>query len=201
MSLVGWLRRLLGSPAVRSGTDTPTLPEGWGALAAVGESQYQPALDRIAKQGRVCSATLVAEPNNPFDRNAVVVRSKTRRSRICPAQTPSAIRAGLRIRCAFRRNSSAVLATSHPSACCSIVENSKPSRSRKPSERNARRLWTRRTSLSRAAPRGCARPPKAGWTGGTSRRTRLRASWAFKVRAPGPPAPPALVPVSRARER
>jgi hypothetical protein len=40
----------------------------------VGESQYQPALQRVARSGRVCWATLVPEPDNLFDGNAVVVQ-------------------------------------------------------------------------------------------------------------------------------
>jgi hypothetical protein len=52
----------------------PEFPEGWGPLSAVGESQYQPALRRVAQSGRVCWATLKPEPDNPFDSNAVCVQ-------------------------------------------------------------------------------------------------------------------------------
>jgi hypothetical protein len=45
-------------------------------LAVVGESQYQDALARIGEKTQTCSATLLPEPNNPFDGNAVVVASK-----------------------------------------------------------------------------------------------------------------------------
>jgi hypothetical protein len=48
--------------------------EGYGYLGAVGESQYQPALQQIARGGRICEATLVPEPDNPFDVNAVAVK-------------------------------------------------------------------------------------------------------------------------------
>jgi hypothetical protein len=47
---------------------------GYGFLAAVGESQYQEALAQVAQDGRLCNATLVPEPKNPFDGNAVVVQ-------------------------------------------------------------------------------------------------------------------------------
>ena len=48
--------------------------EGYGYLAIVGESQYQPALQQIARRrGRICWAKLVPEPDNPFDRSAVMV--------------------------------------------------------------------------------------------------------------------------------
>jgi hypothetical protein len=43
-------------------------------LGAVGESQYQPALKRAARAGRICWATLLPEPDNPFDSNAVAVQ-------------------------------------------------------------------------------------------------------------------------------
>jgi hypothetical protein len=71
MSLFSWLRSLF-SQAVSS--QVPSFPEGWGPLSAVGESQYQPALGRIAKSGRVCWAALVTELENPFDKNAVAVQ-------------------------------------------------------------------------------------------------------------------------------
>ena len=45
-----------------------------GPLSAVGESQYQPALQRAAQSGRVCRATLVPEPENPLDGHAVAVK-------------------------------------------------------------------------------------------------------------------------------
>ena len=61
------------SSSIANGTATE-FPEGWGALGAVGESQYQPALKRVAETGRICWATLVPEPENPFDPSAVVVK-------------------------------------------------------------------------------------------------------------------------------
>jgi hypothetical protein len=78
MGLIRWLRSVGFLPASveltkeekapqPSNPASPTFPEGWGPLSAVGESQYQPALRRVAKSGRVCWATLVAEPDNPFD--------------------------------------------------------------------------------------------------------------------------------------
>ena len=86
MGLIAWLRSIgflsdsiertkeeVLSPE-RSTAAIPLFPEGWGPLSAVGESQYQPALRRAAKSGRVCWATLVAEPENPFDGNAVAVQ-------------------------------------------------------------------------------------------------------------------------------
>ena len=44
-------------------------------LGAVGESQYQPALRRVARNGRVCWTTVMREPENLFlfDLNAVAV--------------------------------------------------------------------------------------------------------------------------------
>ena len=48
--------------------------QGWGYLGAVGESQYQPALRQVARNGRECWACLVPEPDNPFDSNAVMVQ-------------------------------------------------------------------------------------------------------------------------------
>jgi hypothetical protein len=48
--------------------------DGYGYLAVVGESQYQLALRLIEKKhGRICWAKLLPEPDNPFDRNAVMV--------------------------------------------------------------------------------------------------------------------------------
>ena len=52
----------------------PAFADGWGHLGAVGESFYQPVLQRVARSGRVCWATLVPEPDNPFDGNSVVVQ-------------------------------------------------------------------------------------------------------------------------------
>jgi hypothetical protein len=81
MGLIGWLRSVGFLPrsidrASQEPSDPaiPSFPEGWGPLSAVGESQYQPALRRVAKSGRLCWATLVAEPDNPFDSNAVAVQ-------------------------------------------------------------------------------------------------------------------------------
>ena len=52
----------------------PTAMDGYGYLSIVGESQYQGALRMIAtKYGRICWAKLVPEPDNPFDRNAVMI--------------------------------------------------------------------------------------------------------------------------------
>jgi hypothetical protein len=61
-------------PTLPSDGEVPPFPEGWGPLSAVGESQYQPALQRAAQFGRVCWATLLPEPHNPFDGNAVAVQ-------------------------------------------------------------------------------------------------------------------------------
>jgi hypothetical protein len=91
-----WLRRLwtylstpqvpyvptAGSLAVLPSTGTtsaaerplPPWEERYGYLGAVGESQYQPALQRAARSGRICWATLLPEPDNPFDANAVAVQ-------------------------------------------------------------------------------------------------------------------------------
>jgi hypothetical protein len=88
MGLIGWLRSVGFLPTSIEGakqdqaspqSSNPAIPpapfpEGWGPLSAVGESQYQPALRRVAKSGRVCWATLLAEPDNPFDSNAVAVQ-------------------------------------------------------------------------------------------------------------------------------
>jgi hypothetical protein len=83
MGLIGWLRSIGFLPTSTKREDNapqpsnpaiPPFPEGWGPLSAVGESQYQPALRRAAKSGRVCWATLVTEPDNPFDGNAVAVQ-------------------------------------------------------------------------------------------------------------------------------
>lgn len=81
MGLLFRLRSLfVTSPAIHlnaptAGGSAPVFPEGWGPLSAVGESQYQPALRRVASQrGRVCWATLVPEPDNPFDGKAVCVQ-------------------------------------------------------------------------------------------------------------------------------
>jgi hypothetical protein len=91
--LLSWLRSLVGlSPTASAGSPAPVhpprlgvahpepsraapeFPEGWGPLSGVGESQYQPALRRVAQSGRICWATLVPEPDNPFDGNAVCVK-------------------------------------------------------------------------------------------------------------------------------
>ena len=81
---MGLLARLLSffvsTPAApRAGERPPptTWGEGYGYLGAVGESQYQEALKRIARNGRLCWATLIPEPDNPFDVNAVVVQIGT----------------------------------------------------------------------------------------------------------------------------
>jgi hypothetical protein len=84
MGVLTWLRSVFRSSSPRATaavtaqpTSVPKFPEGWGALSAVGESQYQPALLRVAKSGRVCWATLKPEPDNPFDPNAVQVQGET----------------------------------------------------------------------------------------------------------------------------
>lgn len=48
-------------------------PDGDCGFGIVGESNYQPMLRRVAKQGRTFRALLVPEPNNPYDPNAIVV--------------------------------------------------------------------------------------------------------------------------------
>ena len=98
MGVMNWLRwfwRLKTSRAVRNnrspalgGTPPHTSPavtpvastgppftnwEGYGYLGIVGESHYQDALFRISRSGTTCEATLVPEPANPFDPNAVAV--------------------------------------------------------------------------------------------------------------------------------
>jgi hypothetical protein len=60
-------------PALASERLPPAWEERHGYLGAVGESQYQPALKRIARTGRLRWATLQPEPDNPFDVNAVAV--------------------------------------------------------------------------------------------------------------------------------
>lgn len=76
MGLLSRLWSFLSTPASPppTGRHPPVFPDGWGHLGAVGESQYQPALRRVARTGRVCWATLVPEPENPFDPNAVAVQ-------------------------------------------------------------------------------------------------------------------------------
>jgi hypothetical protein len=62
-------------PAPAASTEPPIWDDNlFGYLAAVGESNYQAALTRIAQTGRLCWATLVPEPTNPFDGNAVMVQ-------------------------------------------------------------------------------------------------------------------------------
>jgi hypothetical protein len=48
-------------------------PGGDCGFAIVGESNYQPMLRRVAKQGRTFRALLIPEPNNPYDPNAIAV--------------------------------------------------------------------------------------------------------------------------------
>jgi hypothetical protein len=61
-------------------TQTPLLLEGEELVQAVGESFYQPALlcQCGARKGDAvhfpCRAYLVAQPDNPYDRNAVAVQ-------------------------------------------------------------------------------------------------------------------------------
>ena len=72
MGLFHWFRSLLFRATPING-----LPDAWtgyGYLSVVGESQYQPALQQIARRGRERTATLVPEVDNPFDTNAVVVK-------------------------------------------------------------------------------------------------------------------------------
>jgi hypothetical protein len=47
---------------------------GYGYLGVVGESHYQDTLRQVAIDGKLCSATLVPEPDNVFDVNAVAVQ-------------------------------------------------------------------------------------------------------------------------------
>jgi hypothetical protein len=72
MSFFGWLRSLVSRP--RAQRSSPADWSGYGYLGVVGESQYQSALQQIARRGRLCEATLIPEPENPFDANAVVVK-------------------------------------------------------------------------------------------------------------------------------
>jgi hypothetical protein len=86
---MGGLRRLwsslFGSRHMGKDTEPPPVPdrsrpappafeEVWGYLGAVGESQYQPALRQVARNGPLCWAALVPEPENLFDSNAVAVK-------------------------------------------------------------------------------------------------------------------------------
>lgn len=48
-------------------------PDGDCGFAIVGESNYQPMLRRVAKQGRSFQALLIPEPHNPYDPNAIAV--------------------------------------------------------------------------------------------------------------------------------
>ena len=75
MNFFRWLLSRLptGASASRPAALTPDW-SGYGYLGAVGESQYQPALKGIARRGRICEATLIPEPDNPWDVNAVVVK-------------------------------------------------------------------------------------------------------------------------------
>jgi hypothetical protein len=61
-------------PTTGTSRQPPPAMEGWGYISAVGDSQYQAALRIVSRAGRLCWATLVPEPENPFDSNAVVVR-------------------------------------------------------------------------------------------------------------------------------
>jgi hypothetical protein len=73
-SFLRGLRSQQPSPAVSQVEPPPWDDSLFGYLSAVGESLYQPALRRVARSGRVCWATLISEPTNPFDANAVVVQ-------------------------------------------------------------------------------------------------------------------------------
>lgn len=64
--------RVFGTPVVCGSIE----PTGRCALAAVGESHYQPALRAVAGPGEVrhyCRATLVLESDNRYDKHAVRV--------------------------------------------------------------------------------------------------------------------------------
>lgn len=50
----------------------------YGYLGVVGESQYQDALLDILRTGRICEATLIPEPDNKFDVNAIVVKIQSK---------------------------------------------------------------------------------------------------------------------------
>ena len=92
---MGFLRWIRSQLSPDSSTVTPTLSgatlqpnaaprptgsipftnwSGFRYLGVVGESQYQDALRQISRAGCICEATLVPEPENPFDVNAVVVK-------------------------------------------------------------------------------------------------------------------------------
>ncbi len=72
MGLFRWLQSLLSDESPQA-VDAPAWT-GYGYLGVVGESQYQPALQQIARRDRACQATLIPESDNPFDVNAVVVK-------------------------------------------------------------------------------------------------------------------------------
>lgn len=82
MSALGWLWKMwrffvAGYPSatVPAPAPAPGWDDGYGYLGAVGESHYQPAIRAAAAgYGRLCRATLMREPENPFDRDAVVVQ-------------------------------------------------------------------------------------------------------------------------------
>ena len=62
-----------GTVAPAGAGQLPSAMDGYGYLAVVGESQYQPVLEQIAQRGRIHWAKLVPEPGNAFDTNAVMV--------------------------------------------------------------------------------------------------------------------------------
>ena len=77
MNLFGRILSFLSAPPPPQTRERqpPTWEENrYGYLGAVGESQYQVALRRVARTGRVCWATLLPEPDNPFDLHAVAVQ-------------------------------------------------------------------------------------------------------------------------------
>lgn len=74
MFIVEWFRALFSSEQSTPATHGQGRWTGHGYLGAVGESQYQPALQAIARRSRECQAILIPEPDNPFDANAVVVK-------------------------------------------------------------------------------------------------------------------------------
>jgi hypothetical protein len=79
---VGLFRRR--SKLFRSAPNAGVLLEGEERVAAVGESFYQPALlaacgaRRGEEVGFECIAVLIAEPDNPYDSNAVKVEVEGR---------------------------------------------------------------------------------------------------------------------------
>src|SRR5438128_12263175 len=75
-----WLGRSSKTVVAPRSMLTPFLLEGEELVEVVGESFYQPALLRQCRARRgdpvrfPCRAYLVAQPDNPYDRNAVAVQ-------------------------------------------------------------------------------------------------------------------------------